>query len=866
MTEARSLDDDQPTLDRPAEAITGPKRRFTPGTLLGGRFRVISPLGRGGMGEVYRADDLKLGQPIALKFVRSDLPGAARERLYAEVRLGRQVSHPNVCRLYDIVEVDALTFIAMEYVDGEDLASLLSRIGHLAPDKALDVARDLCAGLQAAHERGVLHRDIKPANVMIDGRGRARITDFGLAAEQQDRPGADRAGTALYMSPEQLAGGEVSVRSDVYSLGLVFYEMVAGRRFFDAGSLDELRSQHRTDRLQRLGALSGLDRAFEQVIARCLEEDAERRPASVRALLASLPGGDPLEAAIAAGETPAPEVVAAAGTAGDLRPAVAWAALIGFLGMLAVAVPLLDRATMIPRTPPPKRGEVLVERAGSVLSALGHTASPRDWTAWYELDYRRFEHVSGRDRSPDRFDRVRGSPLSPLRFHYRQSPGSLVAANRHGAVVRGDPPADVPGMAEVDLDPQGRLTSYLGVPPAVEAGGPWPEPDWSTLFREAELDPALFRSVPPEHAAPVDSDRKAAWEGSYPGVPDFTVRLEAAAYHGRPVWFTLLPPWEKSPSARREAVGSSPYGPVLGATLAVVLPLGGLLLVRRNLRLGRGDRKGSLRIAFFSFATYSLGRLCNADHVASFGDEFWLLIKVFAYPLAFAALLWIFYMALEPYARRQWPHILISWGRLLSGRWRDPMVGRDLLLGAAAGALLRVILGFAVSLPSWLGGPQGATWGLANPQSLSSWKVVPHALFVNLHSATLWSVVNLFVLVLLRVVLRRRALALAAWSVLTAISGFQMDLSDPMDVIVTSTSFVLVVSVFILVMARGLLGYSSMLFVMFMTVPVHLTFDASVWWAPRGWVVLAALVTLGVYGFHTALAGKPAFGRDWLET
>ena len=172
MTEARPLADDQPTLARPL-APTEP--RFTPGTLLAGRYRVIYPLGRGGMGQVYRADDLKLGQAVALKFVRSDLPAETRQRLYTEVRLGRQVSHPNVCRLYDVVEVEGLTFIAMEYVDGEDLASLLARIGHLAADKALEIARDLCAGLQAAHDRGVLHRDLKPANVMIDGRGRARL-------------------------------------------------------------------------------------------------------------------------------------------------------------------------------------------------------------------------------------------------------------------------------------------------------------------------------------------------------------------------------------------------------------------------------------------------------------------------------------------------------------------------------------------------------------------------------------------------------------------------------------------------------------------------------------------------------------------
>src|SRR5213080_4201689 len=157
--------------------------RFVPGTILADRYRIVGLIGRGGMGEVYRADDLKLGQTVALKFLPESLASdpAWVERFYAEVRHARQVSHPNVCRVYDVGEIGGRHFLSMEYVDGEDLASLLRRIGRLPPDKAVEIARQLCAGLAAAHERGVLHRDLKPANVMIDGDGHVRITDFGLA-------------------------------------------------------------------------------------------------------------------------------------------------------------------------------------------------------------------------------------------------------------------------------------------------------------------------------------------------------------------------------------------------------------------------------------------------------------------------------------------------------------------------------------------------------------------------------------------------------------------------------------------------------------------------------------------------------------
>src|SRR5580693_3230931 len=209
--------------------------RFLPGRLLASRYRIVALLGKGGMGEVYRADDLTLGQAVALKFLPDE---AARdegllERFRNEVRIARRVSHPNVCRVYDVGEVDGHTFFTMEYVDGEDLASLLRRIGRLPHDKALDIARQLCAGLAAAHAKGVLHRDLKPANIMLDGRGQVVITDFGLAGVAEDIRGPEvRSGTPAYMSPEQLSGKEVSPRSDIYALGLVLYEVFTGKRAF----------------------------------------------------------------------------------------------------------------------------------------------------------------------------------------------------------------------------------------------------------------------------------------------------------------------------------------------------------------------------------------------------------------------------------------------------------------------------------------------------------------------------------------------------------------------------------------------------------------------------------------------------------
>ena len=294
--------------------------------MLAGRYRIVGLLGRGGMGEVYRAEDLKLGQAVALKFLPKAFTDRADRlaRFLQEVRLARQVSHPNVCRVHDIGEVGGQHFLSMEYIDGEDLSSLLRRIGRLPSDKALELARQLCAGLAAAHDRKVLHRDLKPANVLIDGRGRAHLADFGLANVADERRDAlEVAGTPGYMAPEQLEGRAVTTRTDVYALGLVLYEMFTGKRALDVdGARFGGRAQHVAPPASPSTHLPDLDPAIERVILRCLERDPARRPASAVAVAAALPGGNLLAAAMAAGETPSPDMVAAAGEAGTLSPAI----------------------------------------------------------------------------------------------------------------------------------------------------------------------------------------------------------------------------------------------------------------------------------------------------------------------------------------------------------------------------------------------------------------------------------------------------------------------------------------------------------------------------------------------------------------
>src|SRR5262249_37951688 len=279
--------------------------RFTPGQILAERYRIVALAGRGGMGEVFRAEDLTLGQIVAMKFLpeRLSQDAAALSRFHAEVRNARQVSHANVCRVFDIGEAEGTLFLTMEYVDGEDLASVVRRIGRLSPDKATEIARQICAGLAAAHERNVVHRDLKPANVMLDGAGKARVTDFGLAGIAPNIYGSEiRAGTPSYMGPERRAGGESTTEREYLSRGLVMYELLTGRRAYDAPTLHELIRVREAGTITHPSAIvKDVDPLVERVILRCLEKDPAKRPTSALQVAAALPGGDPLAAALAAG-------------------------------------------------------------------------------------------------------------------------------------------------------------------------------------------------------------------------------------------------------------------------------------------------------------------------------------------------------------------------------------------------------------------------------------------------------------------------------------------------------------------------------------------------------------------------------------
>jgi hypothetical protein len=821
------------------------------------------------MGEVYRAEDLKLENVVALKFLPAVLQNdaAALAGFHAEVRNARQVSHPNVCRVYDIGEVNGQHFLTMEYIDGEDLSSLLRRIGRLPPDKALETAHQICAGLAAAHDCGLLHRDLKPANIMLDGRGRVRITDFGLALSSDDATGrSETAGTPAYMAPEQIAKGEASVRSDIYSLGLVFYELFTGHLPYQANTPIEWRRAHlESSPKTPSSVVKDIDPAVESAILRCLQKDPAKRPSSVRQVAAAFPGGDPLAAALAAGETPSPEMVAASGETEGLRPAVAWAVLAGVIVSVLAAILLSAQTMLYRRVPLEKPPEALAERAREILQNVGYSEPPVDTAIGFYRGKEFLRYIADHDKSKTRWDNLETGAFV---FWYRGSPRPLAAGSIFsetpipGVVATDDPPLDVSGMTLVNLNTLGRLTQLIAIPPQVEKpAGAASSPDWTPLFSAAGLDPSKWPPAQPMWTPPVYSDARAAWTGSLAERPDIPMRIEAAAYRGKPVYFELIGPWTR---AERMQTSQQTAGKRASLVISIVFVLlvlvGSAMLARRNLHLGRGDRSGAFRLAAFVFAAWTVAWLCGAHHIPNFA-EFGLFMEFLVWGLGLSCFIWALYIALEPYVRRRWPATLVSWSRLLAGGFRDPLVGRDVLVGCLSGASSTAFGRLVWFVPSWLGYPPQQPFSGPQWQFLGARTMVADVALMLMFAPMVW-LGALFFLVLLRALLRREWAAAVVWVFWFTVFSAADIQSAPIFLVF----FLILGSLFVFLMIRfGLLTLVANFVFWQVLSNFPLTTQSSAWYSGISLTGLLLIATIMFYAFYTSLGGRPVFGGAVLE-
>lgn len=853
-----------PNTSRSSSTSSRGEGNFLAGTVLNDRYRITGLLGRGGMGEVYKAEDLKLNQTVALKFLPEHFAedAAAHERFFGEVRTARQVSHPNVCRVFDIGEVDGAQFLSMEFIDGDDLSSLLRRIGRLPSDKALEIARQLCAGLHAVHQAGILHRDFKPANVMIDGRGKARITDFGVAGLESELKEGAIAGTPAYMSPEQITGKELTTKSDIYSLGLVLYEIFTGKQAFAGDTLGELRRKHKTSAPTTPSeVIKDIDPLVEKVILRCLEKDPRERPATALQVAMMLPGGNPLEAAIAAGETPSPEMVAAAPKKGALKPVVAVACLATVVALFAFIAFYSGKVRHHEWMPLEKSPEALSERADSIVKKLGYTKAPIDTDYGFESDFFSYART---DQSPNHFERLRSGQPPVIYFWHRSSPRYLEPWY-DVSVSLNDPPNHVAGMTKVILDVRGRLLEFQAVPPQVkDKTAQTGEVDWATLFAEAGLDIRNYRQTESKWTPPFFADANLSWEGTHVDLAEIPVRIEAAAYQGKPVYFQIVGPWDKP--FRQEETVESPrrrLAAAIAITVLLSVIITALFLARRNLRQGRSDTKGAFKISIFVFLMGLAANLLIADHIPDLTKEIPLLLKMAAYSLLGAVTIGLIYIALEPYVRRRWPSLIISWNRLLAGDWRDPLVGRDVLVGGMLGLGHTAAIYITVLLTNWTSGRPVPNSGL-DVSYLEGVRQLWAKFLGNLPAGVFSAFFFLLLLILLVTIFRKQWLATAVfWILLFSVESLAFRRGAHWTDLLGSA---LIASVTVVCVARfGLLAIVSR--AVFFELSFHnaITADFSSWYF--GNTVFAAVVLFGlaIYGFYTSLAGQPLFKGKLLQ-
>jgi hypothetical protein len=548
---------------------------------------------------------------------------------------------------------------------------------------------------------------------------------------------------------------------------------------------------------------------------RCLANDPAQRPASAHEVIQALPGGDPLAAALAAGETPSPRIVAAAGAEGTLKPWQAWTMLAAIAALLTVYTIFRIRSTPPLDTPP----DVLRSRGSAILETLGIPAQG----------------------SPIRQPYV-GPGVAPHRFRmeYGVSPAlsQVMPMGLNG-----------PGLTAVEVDARGRLASLLAAPQT-----DWkPKPvDWRPLLDAAGVDVASLRPAAPRSVPAAPFDARAAWTGAY-AKERTPVRLEAAAWKGTPVFFAVSARDERPPPP--PAFGN-PVAERFMSGLELIVGAIAIVLAVRNVRSRRGDRQGAFRaaLAVFIMATANtfFHTAARAGALAAASNP-----MLFGYAARNALHVYVAYLALEPLARRRWPELLIAWARLAAGRVRDPLVARHVLIGIIAGIAHATLSVTARPLASAIDGrPEDPAWArLGNGWDALESLTIGATFGINVGALLMVA------LVIFTVILRKRVLAGAVIAAVLmtyfCLSVVQRPASIP--------SYVAIAAVMSFITLRyGPLAVAVMhgVFFAILTAPL---LPGTGWATATSPVTLAAVIALALWAFHTSLGGQPMFSPSLLD-
>jgi serine/threonine-protein kinase len=690
--------------------------------------------------------------------------------------------------------------------------------------------------------------------------------DFGLATmETTDEDGHatnEIRGTPAYMAPEQFSGKRATVRSDIYAMGLVLYEIHCGKRAFSASTIAELKQQKESETPRPLSEVRrGVEPDIDRLIMKCIDRNPAHRPASVQEVAAAFGGGDLLVNALAAGETPSPELVAAFGSKEGLRLRTAVGLLLVFAAVSAAVILLNPKANLLERGPEGKEPSVLMDRAREYVREAGYSSEAADTAAGLEYDSALMEYIRHYDKSSNRWDRL--GTQRAVTLWYRQSPYALERRNFGGiGVTPRDPVPQYSGEILVRVDLEGRLKSFDAIPESAKPSTSTSENiDWAPFFSKAGLDIAQWTPVAPKWNPGFYVDSQAAWEGALPEEPDTPLRIEAASYAGKPVRFAIIGPWTQPPRMPPVALvtGLQPLNP--GVVLVIALAIGAaLFFARRNLRMGRGDRRGANTIALVILAVAAVGWVLNEHHVTT-SWELLLFLMVASNTVLVACSLWVCYIALEPAVRRRWPGILVASTRVMSGQWRDPLVGREVLIGSVAGTFYAVISRLSLALPSWLG----------RPEALPTERAVGYTFAsgfsgLNLFDSIGWSVFNtllfLFLFLLMRIVLRRDWLAAAAVVVFWALPPFAAADNPAISGIGALLIGILLMAVILRV---GVLAATTTFTVSNVFLMFPITFQLSAWYSRIGFMALAWATVIAMFGFFVSIQGQKLLDIEGVE-
>jgi hypothetical protein len=539
--------------------------------------------------------------------------------------------------------------------------------------------------------------------------------------------------------------------------------------------------------------------------------------------------------------------------------APALAMLAGFFLVLGVAVVAGSRGSIISQLPMAIPPDALADRATQILKKLGYGTNIADRAMGFQFDseYTRWAQKNG---PPAWWTDLRIGRPAPLIFWYRTSPEEFAPSAPASRVNARDPPVTLPGMHQLFLDTEGRLVEFHSVPPAIALEKSAPQAPWPALFEAADLDAKTFTETVPRWLPPHFADATAAWEGPIPGRADMRVRVEAASYRNHPVSFQIVWPWTEPPRTEAsQRTGLQRLTDAMSVVTWVLMLAGGIVLARRNLRANRSDRRGAARFAIGMTIASIASNLLTATHAAVPAIEIQQIFGALAFGTFTGGSVWVYYLAIEPYARRFWPDALLGWTRLLSGHLRDPRVGREVLIGVAFGAVATLI-DLSKLIPMALGWripvlPMGNGLQYLNgvPSLLAQWLNV-------LTGAVLSALVVALIFLMLRLLLKRpRAALVAGILVLLLLLNAGSFISGNWFDRFNNLAFTLLLT--FVIHRFGLLAMTTTLFVDNIVSDVPLTTSLSAWWSTPMIASLAMLIVVAGFAYSAARAGQPLFGQ-----